>query len=492
VSSLRLTPLILALLLGATGLLGPEPVAKARSPLQQRGIGPFERWIFFVSTRDGGDSDIFRMRRDGSNQVNLTAGSAAEDVNPALPQWGYRRVIFTSTRDGGDTDVFAMKVDGSHPTNLTPDSPGEDRGPELSGHAGQLLSFSSDRDGDFDIWRGTIARTGTGDEQLGELVNLTDECPGQTPSSERAPDHLLGHLLLSTDRYGGDRDLARRSACGFQDNDSLHSLFLDSAETLPANSEGIDDHPDGYLFESDRSGGDLDVFWRRGVDGAPVTNLTADSAGFDGLPAASPANRQLTIPRRFAFISDRQGGDRDVLLGLLGGGSSPVNVTASSAASDDDPAWEYAYRCDGRPATIVGYGPIAVATLPPRNLQYPQGTQGADVIYGREPRGRGGRDVICLAPARYDRAWGGPGDDRIFSNYSYHDTLRGGAGGDVLVKREDYAEFRGGPGRDILLGKGKMFGGPGMDRCLIVAPRRHTKVVRGCEQVRVLSRRRRR
>jgi hypothetical protein len=476
--------------MGATGITGREPLAEARSPLEQRATGPFERWIFFVSTRDGGDSDIFRMRADGSNQVNLTAGSPAEDLNPALPQWGYRRVVFTSTRDGGDTDVFAMGVDGSHPTNLTPDSSAEDRGPELTGHAGQLLSFASDRDGDFDIWRGAIAGTATGDEQLGELVNLTDECPGQTPSAERAPDHLLGRLLLSTDRYGGDRDLAGRSACG-QDNDSLHPLYLDSAESQPANSEGTDDHPDGYLFESDRSGGDLDVFWRSAGDGGPVLNLTADSAGFDGLPATSPANRRLTIPRRFAFISDRQGGDRDVFLRLLGSGASSVNLTDSGATSDDDPAWEYAYRCDGRRATIVGYGPMAVASLPPRNLQYPQGTPGADVIYGRQPRGRGGRDVICLPPARYDAAWGGGGDDRIFSNYSYHDTLRGGSGDDVLVKREDYAEFRGGRGRDVLLGRGKMFGGPGSDRCLIAGPRRHTRVA-GCERVRVISRRSRR
>ena len=39
--------------------------------------------IAFVSTRDGGDEDVFVMGADGSSPTNLTAGSGAADHLPA-------------------------------------------------------------------------------------------------------------------------------------------------------------------------------------------------------------------------------------------------------------------------------------------------------------------------------------------------------------------------------------------------------------------------
>ena len=71
--------------------------------------------IVFQSDRDG-DPEIWVMRSDGSEQMQLTHNRVG-DSNPVWSPDG-TRILYTSERDGG-VDVFLMNADGSETINLT-------------------------------------------------------------------------------------------------------------------------------------------------------------------------------------------------------------------------------------------------------------------------------------------------------------------------------------------------------------------------------------
>ena len=96
--------------------------------------------IAFVTDRDGND-EIYLMRVDGSELVNLT-NNPANDVDPAWSLTG-DKIAFASDRDG-DFDIYVMDRDGSNVVQVTSHG-GADRDPSWSPH-GDRLVFASDRD----------------------------------------------------------------------------------------------------------------------------------------------------------------------------------------------------------------------------------------------------------------------------------------------------------------------------------------------------------
>ena len=66
--------------------------------------------IAFASNRDG-NSEIYIMNPDGSEQVNLTR-HRAHDFSPAWSPTG-KQILFTSERGGKTTDIYVMDADGS-------------------------------------------------------------------------------------------------------------------------------------------------------------------------------------------------------------------------------------------------------------------------------------------------------------------------------------------------------------------------------------------
>lgn len=84
-------------------------------------------------------------------------------------------------------------------------------------------------------------------------------------------------------------------------------------------------------FDSDRDGGDADVFTTNGLASPPaaVTNLTSDDPANDTMPAWSSTGL-------IAYVSD-QGGDREIWV-MNRDGSAKTQIT-DDAADDADPDW---------------------------------------------------------------------------------------------------------------------------------------------------------
>ena len=76
---------------------------------------PDDDAIAFVSGRNG-ETEIYLMEADGSQQVRLTANAAA-DVSPVWSPDG-KRIAFVS-RLYGPGEIFVMKADGSEQLRLT-------------------------------------------------------------------------------------------------------------------------------------------------------------------------------------------------------------------------------------------------------------------------------------------------------------------------------------------------------------------------------------
>src|SRR6266542_1580397 len=103
--------------------------------------------IVFVSTRQGGQEDIYLMNDDGTQVTNLT-NHVGKDFKPAWSSDG-TKIAFHSDRDG-NPEIYVMNADGSGHTRLT-DTPGLDGTPARSPDR-RKIAFDSDRDGNFEIY----------------------------------------------------------------------------------------------------------------------------------------------------------------------------------------------------------------------------------------------------------------------------------------------------------------------------------------------------
>ena len=114
---------------------------------------PDGNMISFTSNRDG-NKEIYIANADGSNPINLT-NNPAEDSQPAwffqatLIVLSEERIVFTSNRDG-NSEIYTMLLDGTNQTNLTR-HPSNDHSPAGYQDASQI-AFVSDRDGNQEVY----------------------------------------------------------------------------------------------------------------------------------------------------------------------------------------------------------------------------------------------------------------------------------------------------------------------------------------------------
>ena len=159
----------------------------------------YTRGAFFGGVTD--QADVWIVRRDGSERVNLTASEANDGVAAFSPDG--QELVFRSSRNG-NVDLYLMNTDGSNLRQLT-DDPARENFPVFSPD-GNAIAFASDRDGEedrfgfrtFDNYILQILPDGS----PGELQRITDD-PGQDAHPWYSPD---GEWIVYTSEQAGITD----------------------------------------------------------------------------------------------------------------------------------------------------------------------------------------------------------------------------------------------------------------------------------------------
>jgi len=251
-----------------------------------------EGWIFFESERRG-NMDIYVVRPDGSELLQLTTHEAA-DSSPSVSPDG-TTVAFSSSRDG-NAELYLMNLDGSglrRLTHTTADEYYSSWSPD-----GTRIVCSQAARGDVEICVVDVA--------TGEVSQITDNdvddwFPSWSPSGERIafargrfPDNCI--YVMAPD---GTEQIALTGCTGYHG----------APKWSPDGSQ--------IAFYQEVAAGNTEVFVM-GADGSNVRRLT-NQRGWDARPAWSPDGLQIV------FDSDR-GGQWDIWA-MDADGSNPRKLT---------------------------------------------------------------------------------------------------------------------------------------------------------------------
>lgn len=141
------------------GVFGPAADSILPTPSRGRPItvgqgsdatwSPDGLWVAFATTRTG-NSEIYRVRPDGTGPENLT-GSPSNEGEPAYSPDG-RSIAFTSDRDGKGSRVYVMRADGRDPHPVAEALPGSAQHAPTWSPDGRVLAFTVREGADTVIW----------------------------------------------------------------------------------------------------------------------------------------------------------------------------------------------------------------------------------------------------------------------------------------------------------------------------------------------------
>ena len=182
------------------------------------------------------DVDIWKSRSDGSEAMNVTADSDANDAFPDFSPDG-RRIVFRSTRDG-NAEIYVMDADGTNVHRLTRHD-ATDTMPAFSSQ-GDRVAFSSLRDGDYEIYLLDVDAQGN----PGRLERLT-RSPGRDMHPRFSPDD---RWVLFTSERGKLNDELPLSRVIFQPQPygELHAVRLEDKEVVRLTHNKWEDGPSAW------------------------------------------------------------------------------------------------------------------------------------------------------------------------------------------------------------------------------------------------------
>jgi Tol biopolymer transport system component len=260
--------------------------------------------IAFQTNRDG-NTEVYVMDTDGSNQTRLTY-SVDDDAYPAFSPDG-SKIAFSSSRDG-NYEIYVMNVDGTQQTRITRNA-FADIEPAWSPD-GSKIAFTSYRDGNTEIY--VMNADGTNQLRLTNTPYI-DQNPSFSPNGTE--------IIFQTSR-DSNLEIYKMNANG-------------SNQTNVSNTAGndieADYSPDGskIVFRALRDGG-MDVYTMN-PDGSNQVCLTCNNPTFDNQPTFSSDGSKI------AFRTDRDGGNREIYV-MNADGSGQVNLT-NAASDDSEPSW---------------------------------------------------------------------------------------------------------------------------------------------------------
>ncbi len=271
--------------------------------------------IVFVSDRDG-NSEIYVMNADGTNQTRLT-NEPRNDFAPSLSPDG-SRIVFMSRRAGGD-EIYVMNADGTNPVRLT-DNPANDDTPVFSPDGSRII-FESDRDGNSEIY--VMNADGTNQTRLTDNPAF-DRNPSFSPDGSR--------IVFESNRETVSNEIYVMNADGT--NQIRLTYFSPGNDHLPSFS------PDGskISFTSSRDGNN--EIYVMNADGSNQRRLTNNPAQ-DFSSSFSPDGSGI------AFISDRDGNDE--LYVMNADGMNQTRLTSTSPFDEASPHWWGQVRVNSPP-----------------------------------------------------------------------------------------------------------------------------------------------
>jgi Tol biopolymer transport system component len=261
--------------------------------------------ITFQTGRDG-NSEIYVMDADGSNQTRLTY-SEHDDADPAFSPDG-TKIVYFSTRDG-NFEIYVMNADGTNQTRLTIND-SVDNDPSFSPD-GTKIVFTSFRDGNGEIYSMNV--DGTNQTRLTNHIAIDFE-PTWSPDG--------GSIAFQTNR-DGNLEIYRINADG-------------SNPTNLTNYSGTDAEPDfspdgsAIAFRSFRESASVNDIYVMNIDGSNQVNVTPGTASQESQPAFNSDGTKI------AFRTDRAG-NLEVYV-MNADGSNQVNVT-NNIGSDLEPSF---------------------------------------------------------------------------------------------------------------------------------------------------------
>ncbi len=277
--------------------------------------------IAFSSNRDG-DTEIYIMNADGSQQTRLTS-SVGPDQSPSISPDG-TRITFESTRGGASDEIYVMNVDGSGQTRLTNNGVDES---SASWCGNDRIAFASIRDGQWEIY--------VMDADGSDQTRLTFTGAHET--------------TVACSRDG--------TKIAFESAADIYVMNADGTnQTRLTNSAGSDStpewSPDGTKISwncpAPPGKGNVCVMNSDGTGQATIT----DGSNVDTAPAAwSPDGTKL------AFHSNRDGDSEIYVMNIDGTG---IERITNVPGVDGGPSWGGASACSQSGGTVT----CSLGTLP--------------------------------------------------------------------------------------------------------------------------------
>jgi Tol biopolymer transport system component len=263
--------------------------------------------IVFQSDRDG-DWEIYVMEIDGSNFVQLTDNSAADEY----PVWSPdgQQIAFKSNRDGGNFDIYVMNADGTNQRQVT-NHPANDEDPAWSPD-GKMLAFHSDRESGLELY--LIKPDGSDLTPLTRTIGRNG-LPAWSPDGTRMAytgNRYLGWnvYVMNLDKTDDNRITDGHGACRPDwSPDGKKLAYVSGEDTKKTN------------------------IWVMNPDGSERWKLTNDNENYDYYPAWSPDGKYLV----YAKSPDKQHGNWELYL-ISADGTKQIRLT-NHPANDKFPDW---------------------------------------------------------------------------------------------------------------------------------------------------------
>ena len=226
------------------------------------------RWLAFAVgppfASGNADVDIWKIRGDGRDAMNLTPDSEANDALPDFSPDG-RRIVFRSMRDG-NAEIYVMNADGAGVHRLTRHE-ATDTMPAFSS-AGDRVAFTSFRDGNFELYTVAVDEDG----RPGRPERLTRN-PGHDMHPRFSPDD---EWVLFTSQRGEFNDELPLLRVVFQPQPygELHAIRLADKTVVRLTHNKWEDGP---------------TAWVRDVPGVPRLMLPPERGGLHAGALGAPA-----------------------------------------------------------------------------------------------------------------------------------------------------------------------------------------------------------